>query len=439
MNRRQSLARAAILGLLAANSLWILWNWWSTNSRIVDSADGTFIALGRLAGLFLAFLALVQILLMARVTWIEPWFGLDKLARLHNWMGFSLTLALVAHPVFLTLGYALRNGSGFLEQYLSFQSWEGVARASAATGLFVVVIATSLFMVWRRLKYETWYAVHLSVYLAVLLAFGHQLAVGRDLQDKTFAAYWLALHAFVLLNLLFFRLVKPLIRYRRHKFKIEKVTIESPDAVSIRVSGQRLEQFRFSGGQFAVWRFLAAGFWGESHPFSFSEASNGKSIRLTVKALGDYTRRLANLKPGTPVILDGPLGVFTHHAAVTDKRLYIAGGIGITPIRSMLGEKPSLDSILLYGRRTEAEAILRNELEGFTKRGLKLHLILDGQADWSGEKGLVDAEKIQRLAPDYLERDIYLCGPWPMMKAIIAALDKLDFPRRQLHFEKFSL
>jgi predicted ferric reductase len=184
---------------------------------------------------------------------------------------------------------------------------------------------------------------------------------------------------------------------------------------------------------------LAAGFWGESHPFSFSEASNGKSIRLTVKALGDYTRRLANLKPGTPVILDGPLGVFTHHAAVTDKRLYIAGGIGITPIRSMLGEKPSLDSILLYGRRTEAEAILRNELEGFTKRGLKLHLILDGQADWSGEKGLVDAEKIQRLAPDYLERDIYLCGPWPMMKAIIAALDKLDFPRRQLHFEKFSL
>jgi ferredoxin-NADP reductase len=82
---------------------------------------------------------------------------------------------------------------------------------------------------------------------------------------------------------------------------------------------------------------------------------------------------------------------------------------------------------------------LRNELEDFGKRSLKLHFVLADQTDWSGEKGFIDKEKIQRLAPDFLERNVYLCGPWPMMKAVISALDGLGFPRRQLHFEKFSL
>ncbi len=440
MQASKKLESAAVWSVFAANLAVILYFWWSGSSRFItgDLAQQA-IAFGRLTGLLAAFSVLIQLLLIGRTVWIERLFGLDKLARIHHWIGFALAAVIVAHPLLLAVGYASRNGKTVLDQFISFQSWEDVTRASVALWLFIAVIATSAVIVWRKLKYETWYFIHLIAYLAILLAFGHQLEVGRDLQDRAFAAYWVALHLFVLLNLAYFRFGRPLLNHFRHGFRVERVTAETPDVVSVHLSGRALDRFRFEAGQFAIWRFLAKGYWSEAHPFSFSSSPDGKTLRFTAKCSGDYTKRLKDLKPGTPALLDGPHGIFTHSSAVTGKRLYIAGGIGITPIRAMLGEKPDMDSVLIYGCRTESDIALRGELEGLASRGLKLHCVLGDQPDWTGERGTIDQEKIQRLAPDFLLRDVYLCGPWPMMKTVITALDGLGFPRRQLHYEKFSL
>lgn len=439
MNIRQTLVRYAALAFLDANLVWILWIWWSINGRLMGSADGILIGLGRISGLLLAFLLLTQVLLIGRLRWIEQAIGLDKLARVHHYLGFALAALLVSHPLLLAWGYGLRSDDTLLGQFIALNGWPDVLKATIAAGIFLFIIILSVFAVVKKIKYEVWYYLHLFTYVAVILAFTHQLAVGRDLQNRLFADYWIVLNLLVLAAILYFRFGLPLWRSWRYRLRVDKITTETPDTVSVYILGRDLAQFPIRGGQFMIVRYLAKGFWTEAHPYSLSCEPKMDHLRLTSKASGDYSKRLNNLKPGTPVLIDGPHGVFTHSSAVTGKRLYIAGGIGITPIRSLLGEKPEVDSILLYGCRTESDIALRGELESLAKRGLKFYCVLGNQPGWTGENGFIDKEKIRRLAPDFMERDVYLCGPWPMMKAVIAALDDLSFPRRQLHYEKFSL
>jgi len=73
----------------------------------------------------------------------------------------------------------------------------------------------------------------------------------------------------------------------------------------------------------------------EAHPFSMSRRPDGTRLRLTIKAVGDFTRRIPGLKPGVRVLIDGPHGIFTARRSSSQKILMIAGGIGITPIRSL--------------------------------------------------------------------------------------------------------
>jgi ferredoxin-NADP reductase len=131
---------------------------------------------------------------------------------------------------------------------------------------------------------------------------------------------------------------------------------------------------------------------------------------------------------GTKVFLEGPFGRFTPAVAKTNKYLFIAGGIGITPIRAMIEmlAREHADMLLLYGNRTEQEIAFKDELSQLIPN---THNIIAGR---------IDEEKIKQLAPDFASRDIYLCGPPPMMNSIITILKNLGVPRSHLHYEKFA-
>ncbi|KKT87862.1 MAG: Oxidoreductase FAD/NAD(P)-binding domain protein [Parcubacteria group bacterium GW2011_GWB1_45_10] len=139
------------------------------------------------------------------------------------------------------------------------------------------------------------------------------------------------------------------------------------------------------------------------------------------------------------MIIEGPFGVFTDNEKVSDKILLIAGGIGITPLRSLAQAmvQKGKDVILLFGNKTRQDIVFENEFKDIT--GLKLINVLSDEKNYSGETGYIDKEKIQRLVPDFLEREVFLCGPEPMMDSVISDLKELDFPSAKLHFEKFSL
>ncbi len=404
------------------------------------------LAWGRLAGLLAVLAILFQLVLIGRMRWVERSCGMDRLTRLHHLVGFALVLLLLAHPVLLTYGHAMLAGVGFWEQAADFcKTWRGLLAAVIGLGLIVAATVFSALVLLKRLRYELWYATHLVLYLAFGLTCMHQVVSGSDFTDHpAFKYYWVALYAFVLLNLLAYRFARPLLAFARHRFVVTDVVPEAGDVTSVTIGGKDLEAFRVEAGQFMIVRFMTQGFRWEAHPFSLSCFPDGKRLRLSIKRLGDFTRRIPELKPGTPVLIDGPHGLFTSRMCVSDKVLLIAGGIGITPIRALAEELVAggRDVILIYGNRNSGGITFRGELEALAARSggrLKLFHVMSDDPAWPGEKGRVDRERIVRLVPDLSERDIYLCGPPPMMKGVRAALAALGISASRIHDERFAL
>lgn len=250
--------------------------------------------------------------------------------------------------------------------------------------------------------------------------------------------YWLVFNFVVFGFVLTFRWLRPIYRFYQQRFYIEKVVPETAGVFSIYLKGRDLKKYKFYPGQFANLTFLQKGMW-FTHPFSFSAASNGEYLRFSIKASGDFTNKINSLKAGSKVIIDGPLGVFTPAVAITDKFLLIAGGIGITPIRALAEyfAKQGKNIFLLYGMKTDQDITFKDELE---KLQLKYHFMLSEVivAQSGFGQGRINRETIKQQVPDFLERDVYLCGPTPMMKGILAELKALGMPKSQIHYEKFN-
>jgi predicted ferric reductase len=309
----------------------------------------------------------------------------------------------------------------------------------------IAAIGFSAALVLKRIRYEIWYATHLTFYIALALAFGHQLEVGSDFTDNRWVtAYWYLLYAFTFGNLILYRVVRPPWLSFRHRFAVARLEPETEDVTSVYLEGRNLNTFKAEAGQFVIVRFLAPGFRWEEHPFSISRKPDGERLRLTIKQLGDYTRRIPLLKPGTRAVLDGPHGVFTARRCASPKVLMIAAGIGITPVRSLAEDliASEHDIVLIYANRDRASAVFLKELDDLAAHSggrLRVACVMSNDPDWAGEKGRIDRDKIERLAPDVNERDVYLCGPPPMMKAVRSVLASLGVPRDRIHWELFSL
>jgi predicted ferric reductase len=172
-----------------------------------------------------------------------------------------------------------------------------VITALAGLAILLAVTVSSIVIVRSRMRYETWYFVHLYAYLGVALAFSHQLASGTAFVGQPAArAYWYGLYIATLAAIVVFRIVVPVARSRRYGLRVERVTEEAPGVVSVEIGGVRLERLRARTGQFFTWRFLTRDRWWEAHPFSLSAAPDGRRLRITVKGVGDYTARLRAIR-----------------------------------------------------------------------------------------------------------------------------------------------
>jgi predicted ferric reductase len=421
----------------AANFGVIAYFWWAHSGKMLSGAlPQQLIALGRITGLLAVCFVLIQFLLIGRIKWLEKAYGFDKLAILHHWTAFFALFFMFAHLGFLLFGYGARTQQNIAGQFAAFLGWEGVFAATVAIILFLVVSATSVIMAVKQYNYERWYFIHLASYAAIFLAFGHQLAVGADFINHTFAGYWWFLYGFVAANFIYYRFARQFYFFARHQFRVEKTEQENEYVFSIYITGKDLEKFKFEAGQFCFWRFLDDKRAWQAHPFSFSAAPNGKYLKITTKTLGDYTAKLSKVKIGTPVLIDGPHGVFTLQKSDRNKLLFIAGGVGITPILSILSTIDTQDAVLIYCNRTEKDIIFKKEL--LANKNLRVTHILSDEKNWSGECGYINEEKLRRLAPDILERDVYLCGPAMMMKMTQEALASIGVSKKRIFFEKFS-
>jgi predicted ferric reductase len=434
---------AALSAVLVGNAVAIVWLWLHGGGvgAVQTSAD-LWTSIGRITGLFAVYLALLQIVLLSRLPPLERLVGFDKLTVWHRRNGMACIALVIAHVVFITVGYAGSDQVRIPTEITRLLgSYPGMVAATVGTAIMLAVVGASFVIVRRRLPYEAWYAVHLTVYGGIVLAYLHQLPTGNEFAANLAQAdYWIALNVAVLALLVTFRLARPALHAWRHRLRVAAVVPEGPGVVSIYITGRRLDHLAPRGGQFMIWRFLTAGRWWQAHPFSLSQAPDGRTLRITVKAVGRYSRELATVPIGTRVLAEGPFGRFTLAARRRDDTVLIGGGIGVTPLRCLLEElDPAGDIHFIQRAIDEVDLVLGEEIgELAAAKHATVHALL-GDHRQPGSEHLLSPENLLELVPSIAASDVFLCGPPQMMELTTTSLRALGVPASQIHSERFAL
>jgi predicted ferric reductase len=435
---------------------WALWAFIAVNLVIVEvlfftngEGKNSLLTVAKFFGLHAALIMMMQVLLVSRLPWLDRRIGMDRLTSWHRWVGFSLLWTVVVHATFILLGYSRLGGEPIVPTFLSLAGVVASLLGMLAAATIVVVASISMRYVRRRLPYEAWHALHILVYVAITLALFHQLLEGTTFTASALSTlYWWGLWAAVLTALVIGRFVMPLWRNAYHRFRVAAVVPEADNVTSVHVTGRHLDRLPARAGQFMIWRFLGHNHWWQANPFSLSAAPNGRSLRLTAKAVGSTSAGLRRVPVGTRVFAEGPYGAFTALHRTRDGILLIAGGVGITPIRALLEEAGGRADgsvaggpiVVLYRVRTTADAVLLAELQALARaRGAQLHLLAGRTGAGTPPNSPFEPRNLLALVPDIADRDVFVCGPPAMTDAVLRSLRALKVPRRQVHAEKFSL
>ena len=393
---------------------------------------------GSLTGLVGTYLALVMVLLVSRIPFVERVLGQDGLLRWHRWLAPWPIGLLITHALLITIGYARAARTGAWHQVgVLIIQYPDILTATVALGLMCLAGAISVRAVRRRLRRERWWVVHLYLYLALAISFAHVIVlgpsfVGHPLTQFVWSAAWLGTAGLVLS----YRFGLPVVRSLRHRLRVVEVRAEGPGVTSVIVSGRHLDRLAVCGGQFFLWRFLTRDLWWQAHPYSLSALPRPPYLRLTVKNVGDHSAAVARLKPGTAIAIEGPYGTFTRHAQQRRGALLVAAGIGVTALRALLEDLPprSAPVVILRASR-EADLVLRAEVTELvrSRRG-RLHELVG-----SREQAAISERSLRRLVPDLDHRDVYVCGPEGFVADIVEVARSLGIPGEAIHHEAFAL
>jgi predicted ferric reductase len=390
----------------------------------------------------LAMMAL-QFALTARINRIEASYGVDIILQFHRYISLVAFAFILLHPLILFVVQPETRG------LLNFVTAPWRARAAVlATVALILLIVTTIWRQQLKIPYEPWRTSHgILAVIAVSLGLAHGLGVGYYLGLFWKAVLWTAIALTALWLLIYVRLVKPMFMTKK-PYLVEEVRQERGDVWTLALRPRGHEGFRFEPGQFAWITLGISPFRMREHPFSMSSSGdNTERIEFSIKALGDFTKRIKDVEPGTKAFLDGPYGVFTtDRYEDTAGFVLIAGGIGITPMISMLlthaerqDERPY---ILIYASKTWDDITFREELHELQQK-LDLtvvHVLKDPPEDWSGETGYVDKELLERHIPKRRgTRQYFICASPKMMDQVEAALHQLEVPTTNIHMEHFNL
>ncbi len=370
----------------------------------------------------------------------NPW-GEDVIYHFHRQISLVAVALVVLHPIIL---FMLRPGR--LAMLNFFQTTWRVRFGTGSLYLLIILVAMSLWRTRLRIRYEAWHLSHIALAVAAI-ATGllHMVGFGRYLVDPRKRALWIGLVIFWIGLLLYVRIVKPLFMLRR-PYLVAEVRRERGDTSTLVMQPDGHSGLRFSPGQFAWLTVWGSPFKITGHPFSFSSsaATADGHVEMSIRNLGDFTSAVSEVPVGTRVYLDGPYGAFTV-GEPGHTHVLIAGGIGITPMMSMmrtfadLGDRRTV--ILLYGNRDWESITFREELETLKAR-LSLtivHVLQDPPRGWTGERGFITAEMLARHLPlPYANHEYFICGPDVMMDAIESAVKGLGVPLSRYHSERYS-
>ncbi len=436
--------------------------WWPAASRLIiylilvltpvvtealynlDAKDQFPYNLGRLFAVTAFTVIFLQVALAARLKWIERPFGLNLTFPFHRRMGICAALLLLSHPILLIIG------GGGLELALDGDWYIWVGKLTLV--LLLVHVGISIWRQRLGLSFETWRRWHdILAPAIIILAFTHSWVASISESILFIKVQWAMFLAIALALLAYHRGYTPW-RLRQAPYQVTGVSQEAGNVWTVSFAppaGQ--PRFDFVPGQFQFVTFLdTPGLPAEEHHFTISSSpALAGSHTSTIKASGDFTSQMAKVKPGDPVAIEAPFGRFSHVFYPEEQDLvFIAGGIGITPLMSNLRHMRDTGTrrrvLLLYVNRGEADIVFKEELDHMAgKKAPQLevvHVLTQPGSNWPGESGRLDREKLSRLCGARLNSSVFLlCCPPPMIRGLVASLKELGVPISRISYEYFSL
>jgi len=409
----------------------------------MPAGGGFWWEVGIAAGFAALSLMALQFLLTARLRRLTAPFGIDIIYYFHRFLAYALILMVILHPLLLLPSRpALWTQLGALPWYL----------LSGTLALLALLLVTFTSQ-WRRLlrlPYNSWRVLHLTLALAaVVFTVLHVRAVGYYSAVPIMRELlWLMLLV-VLGIVVWVRLLRPW-WLMRQRWRVSEVQPEPGDAWTLALQPENGQLMDFLPGQLAWLSIGHSPFSMQEHPFSISSAPGENSLRFTIKALGDFTAGIGELKPDTVVYVDGPYGVFScDRYPQAPGYVFVAGGIGIAPMLSMLqaladrGDKRPHCLITAHSALDRIPGLDRVQA---LQQQLRLHwvpVLEQPPAQWQGERGWLSADILQRhlsqLPGDFRDYHYFLCGPVPMLKLTERLLQAQGVPMAQLHTELFDM
>lgn len=394
-------------------------------------------------GLFAFSILSLQFILSSRLPWMERPFGLDRLMRFHRRMGITVAVLLVAHPILMAA-----SGEPDLLTKL-YVAWPIQLGRIAVLILFATVVV-SLRRTALRIPFERWRFWHNVGAISVLvLAFAHSFFVEGGVHTSLGRVFWSVLAASALAGWGY----RYFLEWHEHYAGRYTVAAVIPEArntwtlVLVPDNGHSIPTHL--PGQFAFIEFKEGPVAGEEHPFTIASSPEQEELAFTIRTVGDFTGRIAELSPGAKVFVHGPFGRFSASLYPEEQELvFIAGGVGLTPFLSMLRSMHRSGTMrpvtVLHACRTEQDLLMRQELTAMAEASAGslrvVHILSSPDGTWQGLCGHLDGELLADHVGEHSDtRGFYICGPPGMMTAVKSDLRKLGIPKARIHTERFAL
>jgi predicted ferric reductase len=426
--------------LLIANAWTIPFLFESPSILYKFGIDKILLRSGKVLGVTAAVLVFFQILLVSRLKILDRIFSLNRIYTFHRINGITIAALALLHPILVV---AAENFTFFPFKKRYWPEFLGVG----VLVFFLVLMTTANWRLIFGFAYDKWLRFHrLGTLLTIALMIIHILFVSETFKSglpRTLVLVAAGINLLLILRIWYRRFFPG-----KRQFFVSNVEPAGRDAYSVDVRLCDGQIFDYIPGQFAFITPVSANISKEEHPFTISSTpSRPDSLQFVIRSLGDWTSKINRLKAGESILIDGPYGLFTH--IVTSKRepiIMVAGGIGITPMLSMIRYMADVDDqrriLLIWSNKTKGHIVFPEEFRNLKHRLQNFrinHVITSGSGDVD-EKGRLDQTKLERLLKGYSRKsNVFICCPFEMMKKMSRAIKKLGFSSTRVYKEEFKL
>lgn len=379
--------------------------------------------IGQWSGLFALFSLAFLIISGDTARFFDRFFGLDRIIKFQRKFSFLSFSFLFLHPIFFIL-----SGQSFANYFIpAFYAWP-LALGTLAFYIFAAVMLFSYF--YKRISYKAWQYIHVLTYILFFMSLSHAIFWGSHGDSLIF----IILYAFLALAVIiaaFYRTRYKMMEAKRGPAAIAWVKWENDNIFTVAIKTKT--PLKFKAGQFCFLRLSGRKLYAR-HPFTISSAPQDDELLFTIKNTGRFTDALSKLQAGDKINVDGPFGRF--FARSNEKEfVFIAGGVGVTPFRSLARDLLKNDSdckiSLIYCAKKSKDLVFRQEFDAMQSDRFKVHYVLSDETDFiGGSCGFLSAEITKAAMLDFKNPLFYICGPEALKKTACGIIKSFGLGKR---------